>query len=217
MAEPKTPVKKAFSSAVPNSRPVDTGSKTNLIQRLLKFIEEPEIYNNNTDCKVYMKFYQKECGKEKESDEKKTLLFESAKWMTQTFFGNLKKGRKFVRGIELNHPTTEVVNPTSLQHFEKVVHSIVSKMQTLSEDTRKKVFLVIDEKLKEWAKCYKGRRMYRMVCERKRDEKHNAAYWFFKLAYLAGTIVQKSTIQNSKDVNKETGINEFNKRLMSVM
>lgn len=193
MAEPRTPVKKAFSSAVPNSRPVDTGPmKLKLIQRLLKFIGEPEVDRKHLkkDCQVYLKSYQQACGKEEESDEEKSRIFESAKWMTRTIFGSVEKGRKKIRNIEQSHPTKEVISPMSLENFEEVEQLVLSKVQKMSNETQSDLISIIDERLSKWRDCYEGRRMYRMACEDKRDPKHDVAYWFFKLAYLSGKIIQ---------------------------
>lgn len=192
MEEAKTPVKKAFLYAVQNSRPVDTGPmKLKLIQRLLDFIADPEPNEKKLkrDCRVYLKSYQQACGKENESDEEKSRIFKSAKWMTQTIFKSLEKGRDKIRNIELSHSTKEVISPMSLEHFEEVEQIVVSQMQNLSHRTKAIVFSTIDERLNKWRDCYEGRRMYRMVCESKRDKNHDAAYWFFKLAYLAGRII----------------------------
>lgn len=193
MAEPTTPVRKAFSSAVPNSRPVDTGPmKLKLIQRLLKCIGEPEVDRKmlKTDCQVYLKSYQQACGKEKESDKEKSRIFDSAKWMTRTIFKTVEKGRKQIRNIEESHPTKEVISPMSLEHFEEVEHLVLSQVQKMSSEKKSSLMYVIDERLSRWRDCYEGRRMYRMACEHKRDPKHDVAYWFFKLAYLSGKIIQ---------------------------
>ena len=54
-----------------------------LIKRLLDFVNEPEVKRKRfrKDCDVYLKSYQHACGKEKESDEEKKRIFNSAKWM----------------------------------------------------------------------------------------------------------------------------------------
>lgn len=192
MEEPKTPVRKAFASAVPNSRPVDTGPmRLKLIQRLLHFIGEPEVDRKKLkkDCQVYLKSYQAACGKENESDEEKSRIFDSAKWMTKTIFGTVERGRKQIRNIEQSHPTGEVISPMSLEHFEEVENLVVSQVQKMSSVTKSKLISIIDERLDKWRDCYEGRRMYRMACEHKRDPKHDVAYWYFKLAYLSGKII----------------------------
>ena len=191
MDGPSTPpVKKAFSSAVPNSRPVATGDmKTKLIQRLIDFRTEPEV-NKNNNCKKYLKSYQTACGKQKDSDEEKKRIFESAKTMIVMIFGNVHKGRNAIRQIEENHPTNNVIDPMPLEQFEQVEQLILPKMRILSDDKQKIVFTVIDKYLKKWEDCYQGRRMYRMSCENTRDENHDVAYWIFKLAYLAGKVVK---------------------------
>jgi Lhr-like helicase len=78
----------------------------------------------------------------------------------------------------------------SLEHFEEVEHIVLSQVQKMSSEKKSSLMSVIDERLRKWRDCYEGRRMYRMACERKRDPKHDAAYWFFKLAYLSGKIIQ---------------------------
>ena len=188
--EMNTPQKKILSSSVPNSRPVFSDFKVKLASELISFLDVKNTSTSET-CKKYMTQYQTACHKY--DPEIANEIYTAAKEVVNVFFSNVNLGKDTVRKIEQENATSNVMNPLPLRYFEQIKAYILDILNVRNIDDQMRILRLCLTHHATWKSCYEGRKMYRMTCEKKRDEGHNMAYWIFKLASLISVIV----IENS--------------------
>lgn len=163
--------------AVVNSRPAHTGASAALVSEMIHFL------GTDTVCPDKLARYQAACLKA--DPERANALFTSAKTLANEAFGSIRVGMTYVRAIEQAHPGRDPVTGMPLSKFEEVRVQVGKAFARLPARRRRELLRLVTEHEAAWTSCYTGRRVYRMDCEKKRDEGHSVAYWIFKLALIA--------------------------------
>lgn len=210
---PKTPIGVKLHPPNANSRPVDT----------------PNAFNVPNDCKELMHHYQNQCGGK--GSEKKNLIYFAAKSAVNLVFDDevakglilynelvfdneeeeekrestaLKNGRAFLR----KHENTNGLIRSPLADDKNVRNGLLSFILTMHERRQNILKFLAYFNYEHWKECYRARFMYHKACELNGTESgHQAAYDFFKIAYLIGRVlipqITKEEISSFNELNNK--------------
>lgn len=150
-------------------------------------------------CKKNMRKYQAVCKKSRDNTQK--ALWEGAKEIVLYFFNDLRDAKRHMDTfIPAKHAhdhasSLGMLQRPTLDNNRNFRDLIQNKFDRLNAGAKQRVNDLVKTMEIDWRQCYFGRSAYRVVCEPNRDSKHDAAYWYFKVAASVSHILSAQGVK----------------------